>query len=629
MPEYLAPGVYVEETSFRSKSIEGVGTSTTAFVGPTLRGPVDGTPELLTSLADYERIYGGLDDLAFSGASAHVNRNYVAHAVRAYFNNGGSRLYVARVFAGANVQSTVDAATAKATTNIVDDGASPTPKVAQFRARFPGARFNALSVTVSLALSPTGRAGLERAADGSVARFKPATAPGGGATGIQLWVKSGGNWLMHDDKGAKIPTSDAADAPQKAADLGKVGLASTDTGYDASYDGSYAFMSATVFVSDGADVIAQYDDVALGPGHPRYLGTVLAMDPTRRAEAVANPLGLFVDTGFTADPAAVAVGLFGTSGAFADPAEGRTLAKTFSFGGGGEGALPGSSDYERALRIVQGLEDVSIVAAPGYSARDDKTAQAIQDVLITHAEQRRAYRIAVLDAPADKTPSEMRELRGKVDSTRAALYYPWVVVDNPLAGPGSTAPGEIRLPPSGFMAGIYARNDVTRGVWKAPANEVVLGALRFERDVNFAEQELLNPIGVNCLRYLSGRGYRVWGARTVSSDPEWKYVNVRRYFNYLEASIDRGTQWAVFEPNGEMLWTNIRATVSDFLFTEWKSGALLGTKPEEAFFVRCDRTTMTQNDLDNGRLICLIGVAVVKPAEFVIFRIGQKTADAK
>ena len=629
MPEYLAPGVYVEETSFRSKSIEGVGTSTTAFVGPTLLGPVDGTPELLTSLSDYERIYGGLDDLAFSGAAASMNRNYVAHAVRAYFNNGGSRLYVVRVFAGADTSATVAGATAKATANVVDDGAQNNAKAAQFRARFPGARFNSLSVTVSLALGPTGRAGLGKAPDGSVVRFKPKSAPQGGGTGIQIWAKSGGKWLMYDDKGAKIPETNANNAPQKAADLTKVGLAQGDTGFDVAYDGSYALMSTTVFVSDGADVIAQYDDVALGSAHPRYLGTVLSMSPTRRADAVSNPVGLFVDTGFSVDPAAAAVGLFGTGGAFVDPAEGKTLSKTFSLGGGGEGGLPGSTDYERALKIVQGLEDVSIVAAPGYSSRDDKTAQAIQDVLITHAERRRAYRIAVLDASSDKTPSEMRELRGKVDSTRAALYYPWVVIDNPLARPSSTAPSEIKLPPSGFVAGIYARNDVTRGVWKAPANEVVLGALRFERDVNFAEQELLNPIGVNCLRYLSGRGYRVWGARTVSSDPEWKYVNVRRYFNYLEASIDRGTQWAVFEPNGEMLWGNIRATISDFLLNEWKSGALLGTKTEEAFFVRCDRTTMTQNDLDNGRLICLIGVAVVKPAEFVIFRIGQKTADAK
>ena len=291
------------------------------------------------------------------------------------------------------------------------------------------------------------------------------------------------------------------------------------------------------------------------------------------------------------------------------------------------------NDYADALGILVGLEDVSIVAAPGYSAfyseASPSTYQAIQDALLTHVADPRRYRMAVLDAPPKVTPGQMRELRGLVDSTRAALYYPWIVASNPLAGPNSNQPAEIALPPSGHVCGIYARNDIERGVHKAPANEVVRGALRFEPAVNFGQQELLNPIGVNCLRHLEGRGLRVWGARTISSDPEWKYLNVRRYFNYIGASIDRGTQWAVFEPNGEMLWANVRGTIADFLYNEWRNGALLGSKPEEAFFVRCDRTTMTQNDLDNGRLICLVGVAVVKPAEFVIFRIGQKTADAK
>jgi hypothetical protein len=252
------------------------------------------------------------------------------------------------------------------------------------------------------------------------------------------------------------------------------------------------------------------------------------------------------------------------------------------------------------------------------------------NALIAHAEARRAYRIAVLDTPPGQIPGDERELRGQLDSRYAAMYYPWVVTPNPNARPGrEDIPREIALPPSGYVAGIYARNDVQRGVHKAPANEVVRSALRFEVDVNFGQQELLNPLGVNCLRLLSGRGYRVWGARLISSDPEWKYVSDRRYFNYLEASIDRGTQWAVFEPNGERLWANVRQTISDFLYNEWRSGALLGTTPEEAYFVRCDRSTMTQNDLDNGRLICLIGVAIIKPAEFVIFRIGQKTADAR
>ncbi len=163
---------------------------------------------------------------------------------------------------------------------------------------------------------------------------------------------------------------------------------------------------------------------------------------------------------------------------------------------------------------------------------------------------------------------------------------------------------------------------------KAPANEVVQGLTRFEVNINTARNDVLNPEGINALRFFEGRGHRVWGARTMSSDPEWKYVNVRRFFNYLEHSIDRATQWAVFEPNNERLWRNIRQMVEDFLLVEWQKGALLGSKPEEAYFVRCDRTTMTQNDIDNGRMICLIGVSPTKPAEFVIFRIGQWTAEA-
>jgi phage tail sheath protein FI len=176
------------------------------------------------------------------------------------------------------------------------------------------------------------------------------------------------------------------------------------------------------------------------------------------------------------------------------------------------------------------------------------------------------------------------------------------------------------------VAGIYARNDTEHAVFKAPANEVVRLAIDFEQRLNKGQQDVLNPQGVNCFRFFPGRGFLLWGARTISDDPEWKYISVRRYFAYLEHSIDRGTQWVVFENNGPQLWDNVRRTIEDFLLNEWKMGGLLGDKPEQAYFVRCDRSTMTQNDLDNGRLVCLIGVAVVKPAEFVIFRIGQWTA---
>jgi len=214
-------------------------------------------------------------------------------------------------------------------------------------------------------------------------------------------------------------------------------------------------------------------------------------------------------------------------------------------------------------------------------------------------------------------------MRARVDSKHAALYYPWVWTRDPITAT------DIALPPSAFVAGIYARNDIEKGVSKAPANQVVHLAIGLEIVLSDAQQEALNAEGIDCLRTFVGRGVLVWGARTTSSDPEWKYVSVRRYLAYLEHSIDRGTQWTVFEPKGEALWGTVRRSIEGFLLNEWRTGALMGNKPEMAFFVRCDRSTMTQNDLDNGRLICLIGVAPVRPAEFVILRIGLWTADRK
>jgi phage tail sheath protein FI len=283
------------------------------------------------------------------------------------------------------------------------------------------------------------------------------------------------------------------------------------------------------------------------------------------------------------------------------------------------------TNRKSGLVTFEDLEDISIVGAPGATASYDERetdANATINALITHAQKMR-YRIAVLDSGEGLSISEVRSQRAKMDSSYAALYYPWVRVLDPVTNT------EINLPPSGFVAGIYARNDTNRAVYKAPANEVVNGAIGFEKLLNKAQQEVLNPEGINCFRFFEGRGFRLWGARTISSDPEWKYVNLRRYFAYLEHSIDKGTQWAVFEPNGEMLWGNVRRTIEDFLLNEWQNGALLGDKPEKAYFVKCDRSTMSQNDLDNGRLVCLIGVAPLRPAEFVIFRIGQWTADRK
>jgi phage tail sheath protein FI len=289
------------------------------------------------------------------------------------------------------------------------------------------------------------------------------------------------------------------------------------------------------------------------------------------------------------------------------------------------GALPAAADYEAALRRLESVQGVSIVAAPGLAARatqvSDPDTEARSRAVLRHLDATR-YRFAILDPPDGQTPAEVRSLRARLRSSNAALYYPWVTASDPRTG------STMGLPPGGFLAGVYARVDRERGVHQAPADEEVRLATGLERALTHGEMEGLNQEGVSCLRLLRGRVV-VWGARTLAGDPEWRYVNVRRLFLFLERSIDDGTQWAVFEPNGERLWQAVREAVTGFLTAVWRDGALQGRRAEEAFFVRCDRSTMTQNDLDNGRLVCEIGVAPMRPAEFVIFRIGQKTLDAR
>lgn len=568
MAEYLAPAVFVEETSFRSKSIEGVGTTTAAFVGMTSRGPVsvepdDPTPPLLTSYRDFERYYGSADNLSI-GNPAAAAPNYLALAARSFFDNGGGRLYVARILGqGAKAAGPVNA------------GAD---NKVQFAARsmggttIPGTDENYRIEIVRSELESTNQLARKQVA---------------GTTVIV------GNTY-------KVVGSDSVADNETAVKIVTFGV--------------------TVHGPDGP--IFEAAGLGLDPSHPRYIGTVLAEDPPDSTARLANPVAITIAAG--QKPKDI-------DEALSKDLDSKTGTRTLALKGGLDGTSgPKGDDYQTALDSLLALEDIAMVAAPdSQTFGDANLAAAVNVHLITHAEARRAYRIAVLDTPPSLNIADVRGLKSKLDSKYAALYYPWVTISNPLAGADPRQPALINVPPSGSVCGIYARNDINRGVWKAPANETVSGALGLQRDVRFGEQEVLNPLGVNCIRSLPNRGIRVWGARTLSSDPEWKYVNIRRYFLYLENSIDRGTQWAVFEPNGEALWANVRNTVFDFLYNEWVSGALLGTKPDEAFFVRCDRSTMTQNDLDNGRLICLIGVAAVKPAEFVIFRIGQKTADAR
>jgi phage tail sheath protein FI len=613
MPEYLTPAVYVEETSFRSKSIEGVPTSTFGMAGRTEYGPVaykldqptvamTPKPVLVTSYTEYERSYGGL-------VTASGEQIYLAHAARAFFENGGRRLYVSRVFPFTKTQ----AGGIDRDKNFSSLAVGPAnAAVATWRARWPGEAGSTISVAVKFVRSKNVLVG----------------------TALKGVLPGAAVELGNDPVNPPPDTTAPVPANVRIVDTlpdGTLGFRNATNGVDPVPAGTNAAFHITLnvtvsFGSFGVNRSDDYSGLELEKPHSRAIANVLqAVDPSDDTAVV------WLDRPVAASPtdsAALLGALIGQS------------SPLFLSGAGGDTApsaadLQGQpSDPDDATIAATGLaalgeiDDIAIVACPD-TAKLDLTAQpeAVQN-LLDHCEQLK-YRIAIVDPPTDSSISQVRHFRSQFDSKYGALYYPWVKILDPTAknDPGAP-PATLTLPPSGFTAGIYARSDIERGVHKAPANEVVYGMTKLAFNVTYDRQSVLNPEGINALRFFEGRSNRVWGARTMSSDPEWKYVNVRRLFIYLEHSIDKSTQWAVFEPNNERLWASIRQTIEDFLLVTWRTGALMGTKPEQAYFVRCDRTTMTQNDLDNGRLICLIGVAPTYPAEFVIFRIGQWTADA-
>jgi phage tail sheath protein FI len=641
MPEYLAPGVYVEEVSFRAKSIEGVSTSVAGFLGPTRYGPTAGEPELLTSFADFERIYGGIDRLTFEDPEEE-QENYMAHAVRAFFDNGGSKLYVTRVYQPLDPDDP-------------NSGKASTPAAASstltLRARFPG-RAGRMRLVFAVRAS----------ANLLVAPQQPGDAPR--VNGIRehdvVFILSAP--LSPTGTVQEGLYDVVRDGEALAFDNTAPGLVHPSHLDPARYRVYLITLTVRALRPGRFEDEQVWENLSPHPQSRNALLDLFTQTPESRRRYLTVPFAIGApdsdDPGVTSGAQLVAALIESSTlnalrfslytdeelqnlSLEATRPSPAALEQRYTLTGGNDGSLPipqvydgdDSSQEKTGLKTFEDVEEISIVAAPGSSKKSpsltntensNRTSQIVQS-LLTHCQVRMRYRVAVLDAPDDQVVSEVQDFRGKFDSTHAALYYPWITVLDPLDPDGRR---EIELPPSGFVAGIYARTDVLHGVFKAPANEVVLGAIGFETLLNKAQQDVLNPLGINCFRFFEGRGFRLWGARTISSDPEWKYISVRRYFAYLEHSIDRGTQWAVFENNNDTLWANVRRTIEDFLLNEWRNGALLGLKPEQAFFVRCDRSTMTQNDLDNGRLVCLIGVAVVKPAEFVIFRIGQFTADS-
>lgn len=508
MPEYLAPGVFIEEIERGPKPIEGVATSTTAFVGETLRGPQK--PLLVTSFGAYLRWFGDV----------YAPDKFVPYAVRGFFDNGGRRCYIARV---------------------VGEGAGTALAVVEnftLTAIGPGATYN----NVLIQIGPGSTLG----SNGQPVGFRLRTA---------YWADA-----------RDIPEDDPFGTPEKLPNIAE-----------------------------------DFDDLSLDPASPAYF--------LKRVNNFNSVLITISAPSDVALPGGLTVG---------------------RLAGGDDGPPVTVADFERESqnndpslrRGLKALEldefrEVAIVNAPGYG-------YDVARSVITHCERNR-FRFAVVDSEANQANFSGIEPRSQVQDTKyGAFYYPWIYVNDPRSG------GRAKVPPGGSVCGVYALTDNTRGVFKAPANETIAGAIDLEFDINQSMQEVLNPRGCDAIRRFPGRGIRLWGARTLSSDPLWKYVNVRRLFIFIEASIYNSTQWVVFEPNNERLWARVKQTITLFLRTQWREGALLGVREEEAFTVTVGRgETMSEDDILNGRLIVEVGIAPVRPAEFVVFRVFQKTQESK
>jgi phage tail sheath protein FI len=615
MPEYLAPGVYVEEVSYRASTIEGVPTSTTGFAGLApfgpvyyLGGPSTCEPLLVTSFPEFELAHGKLDQIFVGG---QWRLPYLAHAARAFFLNGGQLLYISRVFKPNSGDTALGVA------SVPFQVPTPTQGSATWRARWPGSMGN---VAITTTVTRSRDVGLHTGTAPFAITAKTGTIVEVVPVGGQLPAATAA--FTHDtlrivqvnpDGTQTFLKDDGTPAPPGVRDL-------------------LSIVQLNVSVSVDPERTDSYARLGLDPNDSQFIQKVLDKDHPVDQNAI-----IWLDYDFGTEPGANAISLLlGLVGTASPP--GTTVRLT----GGNDGQLPLSSDFlgqpadlddasikATGLNALGEVDDIAIEAVPDAGALDSLDEQvATASALIQHCESL-MYRFAIVDGPQGSSVNDIRDFRGNFDSSYAAIYHPWIEIIDPNQQlvPGAP-PQKLLLPPSGFMAGIYGRVDVERGVFKAPANEIVQGLDRFESNIDKGRDEVLNPEGINALRFFPDRGYRVWGARTLSSDPLWIYINVRRLFIYLEHSIDKSTQWAVFEPNNEMLWQKIAQSVRDFLLPQWLSGALLGATADQAYFVRCDRTTMTQSDLDNGRMICLIGVAPTRPAEFVIFRIGQWTADA-
>lgn len=574
MAEYLSPGVYVEEFDSGGKSMEGVGTSTAGFVGAAQRGQVGGVPQLVTSFADFKRKYGG-----YLPENVFGEKRFLSYAVEHFFMNGGSRCFISRVCP----------ADAKAAEGMIPAEA-PVLKVT---AKNPGAWGNDLKVRVTpAAKAKTQILSVTETETGRVYRVKKSAGfqvgditvlTNGSETAYNRIVKIRDNNIEFETPYDDSAVDDSL-VPTKI-------LSTCEFNLEVQYD----------------DTTEIYENASFNISASNYIEKMTARSDIIRVEKVSADRSEIVSP-------------------FAEMAGTESVA-TISMRNGSDGTSDNltASEYigtdngagnRTGIQAFLDNSVVSIMAVPGI------TDPNVQMTLIAHCEDL-GSRFAILDMPKNCNKiDDITNFRNVYDSQYAAIYHPWLEVNDPLDKKNTF------IPPSGSVAGVYARSDNTGGVHKAPANEVVRGCVGLSTPYNKGEQDILNPIGVNLIRAFPGQGIRVWGARTLSGDSSWKYVNVRRLFIYIEETIKANTNWVVFEPNTPELWNRVRNTIEGFLLTLWSEGALAGDSASEAFFCEIGASTMTKDDIDNGRLICVIGVAPVKPAEFVIFRITQKTSES-
>ncbi len=573
MAEYLSPGVYVEEFDSGPTPMQGVGTSTAGFIGLAEKGPAIGSPVLVTGPADFSRKFGG-----YLHENEFGDYRFLAHAVNHFFINGGTRAFVMRVV-------------------------PPDAQVA--KAECVEGKENTLEISAKSAGSW---------GNSVVVNFEPAS-----TSKTQVLENLGkGKYRLKSAAGFDVGDVVAVDG-EAEAQYGIIKSVAGDTvTFEEPFEGSIVDKALlpkitiktcemNVIVQQG-ELLEKYMGVSFNVASPLFIEKALSKSEliTLKAQPIEGavvPIDV-VKQVFGIDGEEIQITLSGgTNGTASSLTDADFIGKD-------EG--PGS---RTGIQAFLDNTDVNIMAIPGIVSAN------VQMALVSHCEKL-GSRFAVLDMPMTaKTVADVLQHRDIVDSDYCAMYHPWLQVFDPLDKKDTF------IPPSGSVMGIYARSDGERGVHKAPANEIIANCSGLFVNYNVAEQDLLNPKGVNLIRKFPGAGIRVWGARTASSKALWKYVNVRRLFIYLEESIKANTNWVVFEPNDVGLWSRVRRSIELFLEGVWRTGALVGGSPADAFFVDIGPNTMTQDDIDNGRLICVIGVAPVKPAEFVIFRITQKTGE--